>query len=90
MLLFLFLVWFLFRSKIDELNERLLNELVEFLTPRRPNDSDQRGRTSGSLAWRLGRDEAPDDAIHQPYCWVPTLAERLAGAMQVIWHWAFN
>ncbi|XP_034561190.1 peptide-N(4)-(N-acetyl-beta-glucosaminyl)asparagine amidase [Notolabrus celidotus] len=40
-----------------ELTERLLVELVEFISPKKPKSGELGGRNSGSLAWRLARGE---------------------------------
>ncbi|XP_029977006.1 peptide-N(4)-(N-acetyl-beta-glucosaminyl)asparagine amidase isoform X1 [Salarias fasciatus] len=41
-----------------ELTERLLVELVEFISPKKPPAGQLGGRNSGSLAWRIARGEA--------------------------------
>lgn len=40
-----------------ELTERLLVELVEFISPKTPKAGELGGRNSGSLAWRIARGE---------------------------------
>ncbi|KAM9838384.1 peptide-N(4)-(N-acetyl-beta-glucosaminyl)asparagine amidase [Aulostomus maculatus] len=40
-----------------ELTERLLVELVEFISPKKPKPGELGGRDSGSLAWRIARGE---------------------------------
>ncbi|KAK5855489.1 hypothetical protein PBY51_005587 [Eleginops maclovinus] len=40
-----------------ELTERLLVELVEFISPKKPKPGELGGRNSGSLAWRVARGE---------------------------------
>lgn len=40
-----------------ELTERLLVELVEFISPKKPKPGELGGRNSGSLAWRMARGE---------------------------------
>ncbi|XP_026155560.1 peptide-N(4)-(N-acetyl-beta-glucosaminyl)asparagine amidase isoform X1 [Mastacembelus armatus] len=40
-----------------ELTERLLVELVEFISPKKPKPGELGGRNSGSLAWRTARGE---------------------------------
>ncbi|XP_054847912.1 LOW QUALITY PROTEIN: peptide-N(4)-(N-acetyl-beta-glucosaminyl)asparagine amidase [Eublepharis macularius] len=40
-----------------ELLERIIVELVEFISPKTPNSGELGGRTSGSLAWRVARGE---------------------------------
>lgn len=41
----------------QELLERLLVELVEFISPKSPKPGETGGRISGSLAWRAARGE---------------------------------
>ncbi|CAL8295549.1 unnamed protein product [Merluccius merluccius] len=51
-----------------ELLNRLLVELVEFITPKKPKPGDLGGRGSGSLAWRIARGEvgaAAQEALQQ-------------------------
>ena len=49
-----------------ELTERLLVELVEFISPKKPKPGDLGGRNSGSLAWRMARGETrPEDTSTQ-------------------------
>ncbi|KAI3358849.1 hypothetical protein L3Q82_014735, partial [Scortum barcoo] len=40
-----------------DLTERLLVELVEFISPKKPKPGELGGRNSGSLAWRIARGE---------------------------------
>ncbi|XP_071355410.1 peptide-N(4)-(N-acetyl-beta-glucosaminyl)asparagine amidase [Trachinotus anak] len=44
-------------DRLKELTERLLVELVEFISPKRPKPGELGGRNSGSLAWRVARGE---------------------------------
>ncbi|CAN9504156.1 unnamed protein product [Ophioblennius macclurei] len=44
-------------SRKMELTERLLVELVEFISPKKPKAGELGGRNSGSLAWRMARGE---------------------------------
>ncbi|XP_030269017.1 peptide-N(4)-(N-acetyl-beta-glucosaminyl)asparagine amidase isoform X2 [Sparus aurata] len=44
-------------DKKKQLTERLLVELVEFISPKKPKPGELGGRNSGSLAWRLARGE---------------------------------
>lgn len=64
------------------LNNRLIAELVEFLTPRQPTEAEKKGRSSGSLAWRLARGETEAEVV-EPYIWKPTEAEIAAGKMHI-------
>lgn len=52
-----------------ELTQRLLVELVEFISPKKPKEGELGGRNSGSLAWRVARGEsraAPETATQVP------------------------
>lgn len=49
-----------------ELTERLLVELVEFISPKKPKAGELGGRSSGSLAWRLARGETRAAAAGTP------------------------
>lgn len=52
-----------------ELTQRLLVELVEFISPKKPKEGELGGRNSGSLAWRIARGEtraAPETATQVP------------------------
>ncbi|XP_037831642.1 peptide-N(4)-(N-acetyl-beta-glucosaminyl)asparagine amidase isoform X2 [Kryptolebias marmoratus] len=44
-------------NRKTELTERLLVELVEFISPKKPKPGELGGRNSGSLAWRIARGE---------------------------------
>ncbi|XP_048848793.1 peptide-N(4)-(N-acetyl-beta-glucosaminyl)asparagine amidase isoform X1 [Brienomyrus brachyistius] len=60
-----------------ELLERLLVELVEFISPKAPKPGELGGRTSGSLAWRMARGEIGAPAAKADgYVFVPTETER--------------
>ncbi|XP_023705838.1 peptide-N(4)-(N-acetyl-beta-glucosaminyl)asparagine amidase isoform X2 [Cryptotermes secundus] len=66
------------------LNKRLVAELVEFLTPRQPTEAEKKGRTSGSLAWRLARGETDvSQKCVDPFTWKPTQSEIKAGKMHI-------
>ncbi|CAG2066640.1 unnamed protein product, partial [Timema podura] len=65
------------------INRRLVLELVEFFTPKKPNDTDYQGRSSGSLSWRLARDETRDEAVFTPHTWRPTASELEAREMHI-------
>ena len=45
------------KSKRDEIEQRTVTEVVEFLTPKQVKDGEVVGRQSGSLQWRLNRGE---------------------------------
>lgn len=57
-----------------ELTERLLVELVEFISPKKPKPGELGGRDSGSLAWRIARgetrgaDTATSTQVHYIIC----------------------
>uniref|UniRef100_A0A3B3ZZ31 Peptide-N(4)-(N-acetyl-beta-glucosaminyl)asparagine amidase n=1 Tax=Periophthalmus magnuspinnatus TaxID=409849 RepID=A0A3B3ZZ31_9GOBI len=62
-----------------ELTERLLVELVEFISPKKPKPGELGGRNSGSLAWRLlrGETKAPDTSATTPgFVFTPTDKEK--------------
>ncbi|XP_030044841.1 peptide-N(4)-(N-acetyl-beta-glucosaminyl)asparagine amidase-like [Microcaecilia unicolor] len=44
-------------SRKNELQSRLIVELVEFISPKTPKPGELGGRTSGSVAWRVARGE---------------------------------
>ncbi|KAJ8273855.1 hypothetical protein GJAV_G00106250 [Gymnothorax javanicus] len=57
--------------------ERLLVELVEFISPKKPNPGELGGRISGSLAWRTARGEArPATKPAEGFVFVPTETEK--------------
>nr|XP_020476497.1 peptide-N(4)-(N-acetyl-beta-glucosaminyl)asparagine amidase [Monopterus albus] len=61
-----------------ELTERLLVELVEFISPKNPKPGQLGGRSSGSLAWRIARGETglTDLAQAAEYVFTPTEKEK--------------
>ncbi|KAJ0055123.1 hypothetical protein NL108_009880, partial [Boleophthalmus pectinirostris] len=61
-----------------ELTERLLVELVEFISPKKPKPGELGGRNSGSLAWRVARGEtkAPDSDKTLGFVFTPTDKEK--------------
>nr|CAD7394183.1 unnamed protein product [Timema cristinae] len=65
------------------INRRLVLELVEFFTQKNPADTDYQGRSSGSLSWRLARDETRDEAVFTPHTWRPTAPELEAREMHI-------
>nr|CAD7574116.1 unnamed protein product [Timema californicum] len=65
------------------INRRLVLELVEFFTQKKPTDIDYQGRSSGSLSWRLARDETRDEAVFTPHTWRPTAPELEAREMHI-------
>uniref|UniRef100_A0A8C3G5Z2 Peptide-N(4)-(N-acetyl-beta-glucosaminyl)asparagine amidase n=1 Tax=Cyclopterus lumpus TaxID=8103 RepID=A0A8C3G5Z2_CYCLU len=56
-----------------ELTERLLVELVEFISPKKPKAGELGGRNSGSLAWRMARGETSKAT---GYVFTPTEKEK--------------
>lgn len=61
-----------------ELIDRLLVELVEFISPKTPKPGDLGGRNSGSLAWRAVRGETGAGTVPQAagFVFVPTESEK--------------
>lgn len=63
----------------QELLQRLLVELVEFISPKTPKPGELGGRVSGSLAWRAARGEMGAEAPAQEaagFVFVPTETEK--------------
>ncbi|XP_019730216.1 peptide-N(4)-(N-acetyl-beta-glucosaminyl)asparagine amidase [Hippocampus comes] len=74
-----------------ELAERLLVELVEFISPKIPKQGELGGRTSGSLGWRQARGETGDadsGTIKQGtgYVFTPTEKERRDKLIHVLYN----
>ncbi|XP_041665212.1 peptide-N(4)-(N-acetyl-beta-glucosaminyl)asparagine amidase [Cheilinus undulatus] len=74
------------RKKV--LTERLLVELVEFISPKKPKSGELGGRNSGSLAWRLARGETrgPDTATSAQaagFVFTPTEKEQSSRLLHV-------
>ncbi|KAM4725967.1 peptide-N(4)-(N-acetyl-beta-glucosaminyl)asparagine amidase [Anableps anableps] len=67
-----------------ELTERLLVELVEFISPKKPKPGELGGRNSGSLAWRMARGEtrAADKKV-EAFVFTPTEEEKKARLLHV-------
>ena len=66
-------------SRRKVFRDRLVTELVEFLTPKSAENKEFSGRTTGSLAWRLARGEAGDLAAqksNEPYIFRLTVEEK--------------
>uniref|UniRef100_A0A665UVY7 Peptide-N(4)-(N-acetyl-beta-glucosaminyl)asparagine amidase n=1 Tax=Echeneis naucrates TaxID=173247 RepID=A0A665UVY7_ECHNA len=64
-------------DRMKVLTERLLVELVEFISPKRPKPGELGGRNSGSLAWRLARGETRAPSTQTPgYVFTPTEKEK--------------
>ncbi|CAL8297315.1 unnamed protein product [Lota lota] len=69
-----------------ELLNRLLVELVEFISPKKPTAGDLGGRGSGSLAWRIARGEvgAPEAAPQvAEHVFTPTETEKNKGLLHL-------
>uniref|UniRef100_A0A3P8WDZ6 Peptide-N(4)-(N-acetyl-beta-glucosaminyl)asparagine amidase n=1 Tax=Cynoglossus semilaevis TaxID=244447 RepID=A0A3P8WDZ6_CYNSE len=59
-----------------QLTERLLVELVEFISPKKPKPGELGGRNSGSLAWRMARSETKVAHPGTKKCFVFTPTEK--------------
>ncbi|XP_061598071.1 peptide-N(4)-(N-acetyl-beta-glucosaminyl)asparagine amidase [Cololabis saira] len=71
-----------------DLTERLLVELVEFISPKQPKPGELGGRNSGSLAWRMARGEtgatdAESDTQATAFVFTPTEKEKNDGSLHV-------
>lgn len=64
----------------DKLASRQMKELVEFMMPKSADSKGLSGRTTGSLAWRLGRGEIQN---HDPYIFKPDNKEQEVKALCV-------
>ncbi|XP_029298561.1 peptide-N(4)-(N-acetyl-beta-glucosaminyl)asparagine amidase isoform X2 [Cottoperca gobio] len=72
----------------QELTERLLVELVEFISPKKPKPGELGGRNSGSLAWRTARGEtrkadAGTSTQTAGFVFTPTEKEKSDGCLRV-------
>ncbi|XP_072226544.1 peptide-N(4)-(N-acetyl-beta-glucosaminyl)asparagine amidase isoform X2 [Leuresthes tenuis] len=66
-------------DRMKELTERLLVEVVEFISPKKPKPGELGGRNSGSLAWRMARGEtkaADMETSTQAFVFRPTEKEK--------------
>ena len=52
------------KSEKEQLQRRLLTEIVEFLTPKQIKEGEDVGRQSGSLQWRMSRGEIQIPAVY--------------------------
>ncbi|MGH0165421.1 UNVERIFIED_CONTAM: hypothetical protein FKN15_053481 [Acipenser sinensis] len=59
-----------------ELLERLLVELVEFISPKTPKPGELGGRTSGSLTWRVTRGETASQQLNKGFVFIPSEKEK--------------
>lgn len=57
------------------LAKRTLQELVEFMQTPEEHEGDTEGRQSGSLSWRLARQEITTEQANIRYVWKPTQQE---------------
>ena len=51
------------KTKKEKIQLRLVNEIVEFITPKKVKEGEDVGRQSGSLQWRLNRGEIEIPAV---------------------------
>lgn len=75
-------------DRMKELAERLLVELVEFISPKKPKAGELGGRNSGSLAWRIARGETRGAEAGPPqqaagFVFTPTEAEKSGKLLHV-------
>ncbi|XP_038653255.1 peptide-N(4)-(N-acetyl-beta-glucosaminyl)asparagine amidase [Scyliorhinus canicula] len=69
---------FLPQDRKQELLERYIGELVEFISPKVPKPGELGGRTSGSVLWRVGRGEAGAHAQNTGFTFIATEKEKAA------------
>ncbi|XP_068603441.1 peptide-N(4)-(N-acetyl-beta-glucosaminyl)asparagine amidase [Brachionichthys hirsutus] len=75
----------------NELTERLIVELVEFISPKKPKAGELGGRSSGSLAWRLARGETRTPCTGsstqaEGFVFIPTENERTDRLLHVCYN----
>ncbi|XP_007505246.2 peptide-N(4)-(N-acetyl-beta-glucosaminyl)asparagine amidase isoform X1 [Monodelphis domestica] len=71
-------------SRRQELEQRTLVELVEFLSPKTPQTGELGGRISGSLAWRVARGEIGSEIKETVF--VPTEEEKMAKLFHIVYN----
>ena len=70
---------------------RLVAELVEFMTSKTAGEGEKEGRQSGSMAWRLARGETgPSDRNAEPTVIKPTATEIKDGFVHIKYSCALN
>ncbi|XP_072139264.1 peptide-N(4)-(N-acetyl-beta-glucosaminyl)asparagine amidase [Mobula birostris] len=69
---------FLPQERKQELLERYIVELVEFISPKTPKPGELGGRTSGSVMWRVARGETGSQAQNDGFSFTATDKEKAA------------
>ncbi|KAK4884186.1 hypothetical protein RN001_000457 [Aquatica leii] len=67
-------------SRKEYLVKRILNELIELMTEKKPKETDTQGRVSGSEGWRLARGEIQVASLHS---WTLKKRDTEAGSVTV-------
>ncbi|XP_029445300.1 peptide-N(4)-(N-acetyl-beta-glucosaminyl)asparagine amidase isoform X2 [Rhinatrema bivittatum] len=68
---------FLPESRKNELQGRLIVELVEFISPKMPKPGELGGRVSGSVAWRVARGELSLEK-NKDIVFIPSVKEKIS------------
>ncbi|XP_044533848.1 peptide-N(4)-(N-acetyl-beta-glucosaminyl)asparagine amidase isoform X1 [Gracilinanus agilis] len=71
-------------SRRQELLERMIVELVEFISPKTPNPGELGGRISGSVAWRVARGEIGSERKETVF--VPSEDEKMAKLFHIVYN----
>ncbi|XP_069770107.1 peptide-N(4)-(N-acetyl-beta-glucosaminyl)asparagine amidase [Narcine bancroftii] len=78
------------QERKQELLERYIVELVEFISPKTPNPGELGGRTSGSVMWRVARGESGFQVQNHEFCFLATEKERAAKLFHLKYNTAEN
>uniref|UniRef100_UPI00398F8418 peptide-N(4)-(N-acetyl-beta- glucosaminyl)asparagine amidase n=1 Tax=Pristiophorus japonicus TaxID=55135 RepID=UPI00398F8418 len=81
---------FLPQDRKQELLERYIVELVEFISPKTPNPGELGGRTSGSVIWRVARGETGALTQNTGFSFLATEKEKTAKLFHLKYNVAEN
>ncbi|XFG14737.1 hypothetical protein AB1E19_018361 [Capra hircus] len=71
-------------NRRKELLQRIIVELVEFISPKSPQPGELGGRTSGSLAWRVARGEAGPESKETLF--IPSENEKISKQLHLCYN----
>ncbi|XP_060990836.1 peptide-N(4)-(N-acetyl-beta-glucosaminyl)asparagine amidase isoform X1 [Dama dama] len=71
-------------NRRKELLQRIIVELVEFISPKNPKPGELGGRTSGSLAWRVARGEAGPESKETLF--IPSENEKISKQLHLCYN----
>uniref|UniRef100_A0A8C3WYL8 Peptide-N(4)-(N-acetyl-beta-glucosaminyl)asparagine amidase n=1 Tax=Catagonus wagneri TaxID=51154 RepID=A0A8C3WYL8_9CETA len=75
-------------SRRKELLQRIIVELVEFISPRSPKPGELGGRISGSVAWRVARGEMGPES--KEILFIPSEEEKISRQLHLCYNTAKN